>query len=63
MWWLKDAADANVAWVTEAWKSEAAHDASLLLPAVQAAIPRAKLIVTGFEKVAMTRPVWGGNGP
>jgi len=58
----EDAADANVLWVTEVWESEAAHDASLSLPAVRDAIPRARLMVTGFEKVAATRPVWGVPG-
>lgn len=59
----KDAADENVIWVTEAWDSQASHDASLLLPAVKNAIPQAKPIVAGFEKVAVTTPVWGVGLP
>jgi quinol monooxygenase YgiN len=55
----KDAADENVLWVTEAWDSQASHDASLSLPAVKNAIPQGKALITGFEKVATTTPVWG----
>jgi quinol monooxygenase YgiN len=54
----KDAADANVVWVTEVWDSQTSHDSSVALPAAQAAIPRARAIVTRFEKVAVTEPVW-----
>lgn len=54
----KEVADANVVWVTELWDSPSSHDASVSLPAVQAAIPRAKPIVTLLEKVAVTEPVW-----
>lgn len=57
----KDSADENVLWVTEVWESEASHDASLSLPAVREAIPRAKLIVSHFEKMAATIPVWDGG--
>jgi len=60
----KDSADEIAIWVTEVWDSEASHDASLSLPAVKNAIPQAKQIVTGFDKVAVTNPVWGvGLGP
>jgi quinol monooxygenase YgiN len=55
----KDAADENVLWVTEVWDSEASHDASASLPAVKKAIPQGKELVTGFEKTAVTTPVWG----
>ena len=57
-----DASDENVLWVTEIWESAASHDASLSLPAVQAAIPNAKPLVAQFEKVATTAPVWEGVG-
>jgi quinol monooxygenase YgiN len=59
----KDGADENVIWVTEVWDSEASHDASLSLPAVKNAIPQAKPIVSAFEKVATTSPVWGAGLP
>lgn len=55
----KDAADENTVWVTEVWDSLASHDASLSLPAVKAAIPRGKAIVSDFERIAVTNPVWG----
>jgi quinol monooxygenase YgiN len=54
----EDAADPNVLWVTEVWDSAASHQASLSLPAVQNAIPRAKEIVVHFERIAVTNPVW-----
>ncbi len=57
----KDIADENILWVTEVWDSQASHDASLSLRQVQDAIPRAKLLVAGFEKVATTIPVWGAE--
>lgn len=59
----RDSADESVIWVTEVWDSEASHDASLSLPAVREAIPQAKLIVSHFEKVAATMPVWDGGRP
>jgi quinol monooxygenase YgiN len=59
----KDASDENTIWVTEVWDSMASHDASLSLPAVKNAIPRGKAIVSNFEKIAVTRPVWGAGLP
>lgn len=59
----KDAADENVLWVTEVWDSQASHDASLSLPSVKEAIPKGKALVSGFDKVAATTPVWGVGLP
>lgn len=59
----KDAADENAIWVTEVWDSLASHDASLSLPAVKNAVPRGKALVSQFEKVAVTTPVWGAGLP
>jgi quinol monooxygenase YgiN len=59
----KDAADENAIWVTEVWDSSASHEASLSLPSVKNAIPRAKAIVSNFEKIAVTSPVWGVGLP
>jgi len=59
----KDAADENTLWVTEVWDSMASHEASLSLPVVKNAIPRGKAIVSNFEKVAVTCPVWGTGLP
>jgi quinol monooxygenase YgiN len=54
----EDSTDPNVLWVTEVWESAASHQASLSLPAVQNAIPRAKEIVVQFERIAVTNPIW-----
>jgi len=56
-----DLADENVIWVTEVWDSMASHDASLSLPAVKNAIPRGKALVSNFEKIAVTTPMWGAG--
>ena len=58
-----DSADPDALWVTEVWDSQASHDASLALPAVQAAMPRARPIVAAFERIAVTAPVWGVGLP
>lgn len=57
----KDAADENVLWVTEVWESQAAHDASFALRAVQEVVPRVKPLIANFEKIATTDPVAGIN--
>jgi quinol monooxygenase YgiN len=59
----KHTADENTIWVTEVWDSMASHDASLSLPAVKNAIPRAKAVVSNFERIAVTSPVWGVGLP
>ena len=59
----KDAADENTIWVTEVWDSMGSHEASLSLPAVKSAIPRAKTIVSNFERITVTSPVWGVGLP
>ena len=59
----KDATDENAIWVTEVWDSMSSHDASLSLPAVKNAIPRGKALVSNFEKIAVTSPVWGAGLP
>jgi quinol monooxygenase YgiN len=59
----KDSADENVIWVTEVWDSMASHDASLSLPAVKNAVSQSKTMVAGFEKIAVTTPIWGHGLP
>ncbi|HEY0875005.1 MAG TPA: putative quinol monooxygenase [Vicinamibacterales bacterium] len=54
-----DPADANAIWITEVWDSEASHKASLSLPEVQAAITRARPMITGFGERFITTPVGG----
>lgn len=59
----EDSEDENALWVTEVWDSLASHDASLSLPSVKSAIPRGKAIVSTFDKIAVTNPVWGVGLP
>jgi quinol monooxygenase YgiN len=54
----KDSVDERVIWVTEIWDSAASHDASLALAAVKDSITQAKPLIAGFEKVAVTHPVY-----
>jgi len=55
----RDADDGDAIWITEVWDSEASHDASLQLPAVQASIARAKDLVAAMETGVVTAPVGG----
>lgn len=55
----KDKSDQDVLWVTEVWDQEESHHASLALPTVKAAVPRAKPLVANFERIAVTEPIWG----
>lgn len=57
----RDPADGDAIWITEVWDSEASHAASLTLPAVRAAITRARPIITGFGDSTTTAPA-GGHG-
>jgi len=55
----KDTIDANAIWITEVWDTEANHKASLALPAVQAAIARARPMIVGFGERFITTPLGG----
>lgn len=55
----KDATDADAIWITEIWDSAESHRASLKLPAVQAAITRARPLIAGFGERFETAPVGG----
>jgi quinol monooxygenase YgiN len=57
----KDPANADALWITEVWTDKDAHAASLKLPAVQAAIAKARPIIAGFPQHFETIPV-GGHG-
>ena len=57
----KDLSDANAIWITEAWDSEASHDASLLLPSVENASARGRPLIAGISDRFVTTPV-GGHG-
>lgn len=55
----KDNADLDAIWITEIWTSAAAHQTSLKLPQVQAAIAKARPIIAGFGTRAEVTPVGG----
>jgi quinol monooxygenase YgiN len=55
----KDGEDADALWITEVWDSEASHDASLELPAVQAAITKGRSLIAKMDTGAVTVPVGG----
>ena len=54
-----DPANADAIWITEVWDSEASHKASLSLPAVQAAIAKARPLIAGFSDRVVTTPIGG----
>ena len=54
-----DPADEHAIWVTEVWTDEAAHRASLQVPAVRAAIRRAMRLMATFADAQVTTPVGG----
>lgn len=45
----EDAKEPNALWITEVWTDQAAHTASLKLPAVQDAIRRGRPLIAGFD--------------
>lgn len=55
----RDKADENSIWITEVWKDEASHRASLALPQVQEAIRKARPIIAGFGARAEVEPAGG----
>lgn len=55
----RDKADENSIWITEVWKDEASHKASLALPQVQEAIRKARPIIAGFGARAELEPAGG----
>ena len=57
----KDTSDVNSIWITEAWESQASHDASLSLRSVKEAIAKARPLIAGFSDRSVTTPV-GGHG-
>lgn len=57
----RDPADAEAIWITEVWKDEANHQASLKLPSVQAAIAKGRPLIARFDHQTITEPV-GGHG-
>ncbi|MDQ6869930.1 MAG: antibiotic biosynthesis monooxygenase [Pseudomonadota bacterium] len=58
----RDAANADLIWISEVWDSKASHDASLDLPSVRAAIAKGRPLIAGFGNQTETVPV-AGVGP
>ena len=54
-----DPAEPDALWITEVWADRASHQASLTLPAVQAAIGRGRPLIAGFSNRIETVPVGG----
>lgn len=54
-----DPAEPDAIWITEVWDSEASHQASLALPAVQSAISKGRPLIAGFSNRTITTPVGG----
>lgn len=57
----QDPTDPDAIWVTEAWDSQASHQASMSLPSVKEAIARGKPLIAGFGERFETKPI-GGQG-
>lgn len=55
----KDPSDADGIWITEVWKDQASHQASLVLPAVKEAIAKGRPLIAGFSNRVVTTPVGG----
>lgn len=53
----EDSANPDAIWIVELWSDKDAHAASLQLPAVQAAIQRARPMIAGFGTRAEFKPV------
>lgn len=53
----KDTGDENSLWITEVWKDQASHQASLSLPSVQAAIVKGRPLIAGFGERHITEPI------
>lgn len=54
-----DPTNPDAIWITEVWDDATSHQASLKLPAVQAAISHAKPLIAGFGERFETQPLGG----
>lgn len=52
-----DPRDADSLWITEVWATQADHQASLKLPAVQAAIAKGRAMIASFGDRVETTPI------
>jgi quinol monooxygenase YgiN len=57
----EDPKDADTVWITEVWATSAAHQASLQLPAVKAAIAKAMPLIASFGEHREFKVI-GGHG-
>lgn len=57
----RDVTDKDAIWISEVGIDQASHEASLSLPAVRAAIAKARPLIAGFGDSTVTVPV-GGHG-
>jgi quinol monooxygenase YgiN len=55
----KDLADPDLIWVSEIWRSKAAHDASLDLPQVKTAMAEGRPLIASIVSRSETVPVAG----
>ena len=59
----RDTKDPNALWISEVWDRKESHQASLSLPAVKAAIEKARPLLAGFGDYGVTEPVGGVGLP
>lgn len=59
----KDTKNADAIWISEVWTDQASHRASLELPAVRAAIGRARPLIASFGEHIVTEPAGGHDLP
>jgi quinol monooxygenase YgiN len=52
-----DSAEPDALWITEVWESQESHQASIALPAVQAAITKGRPLIAGLSHRVETRPL------
>ena len=55
----RDAKDEDAIWITEVWKDQESHQASLSLPSVRGAIEKGRPLIAGFGEGFETTPVGG----
>jgi len=55
----EDVTDPDGLWVTEVWRDQVSHQASLQLPSVQDAITRGRPLIVAFDAFHETWPIGG----
>ena len=59
----RDPQDPDAVWVSEVWRDKDSHRASLGIPAVKAAIQKARPIIAKFDQSVEVEPVGGVGLP